>query len=51
MGQLVIRHKEDGTVIKEWQAEPVRDENGNIVWQDERAGIAVMDTAPEGVLD
>ena len=51
MGNLVIRTKADGTVVKEWQAEPVRDENNNIVWADERAGIPVMDTAPEGVLD
>lgn len=51
MGHLVIRQKEDGTVVKEWAAEPVRDENGNIVWEDERAGIAQMDSAPEGVLD
>ena len=51
MGTLVIRQKEDGTTVKEWQAEPVRDENNNIVWADERAGIPVMDTAPEGVLD
>lgn len=51
MGQLVIRTKEDGTRVKEWQAEPVRDADGKIVWEDARETIPVMDTAPEGVLD
>ena len=51
MGKLVIKQNVDGTKEKYWEAEPVRDANGNIVWEDERAGIPVMDTAPEGVLD
>lgn len=51
MGYVQIRKTVEGDIVKEWAAEPVRDENGNIVWEDERAGIAVMDTAPEGMLD
>tara|TARA_R110000796_G_scaffold3134_1_gene12076 strand:+ start:14639 stop:14794 length:156 start_codon:yes stop_codon:yes gene_type:complete len=51
MGSLVVRQKIDGTTVKEWEAEAVRDADGNIVWVDERNSIAEMDTAPTGVLD
>lgn len=51
MGHIQIRKTVDGTVVKEWVAEPVRDEDGNIVWEDARQTIPVMDTAPDGVLE
>ena len=51
MGHLQIRKTVDGTVVKEWVAEPVRDEDGNLIWEDERNGIPMMDEAPSGMLD
>lgn len=51
MGQPIYRTKEDGTTVREWLAQPVLDQDGNIIWEDERAGIPVMDTDPEVVLE
>jgi len=51
MGTLIIRTKVDGTTVKEWESAPVLDADGNIVWENERLSIPVMDKAPEGMLD
>lgn len=50
MGKVVTIQNVDGSVVKVWKAEPVKDENGKIVW-DPATRTPMMDTAPEGVLD
>lgn len=50
MGKVITIQNKDGSVTKTWQAEPVKDENGKIVW-DPATRKPIMDTAPEGVLD